>query len=163
MIMLTVWGLQGGWHLQRDQYLPCINNPCKPQVQIKKAATLVWTVDFLRQSPTLTNRTYTVFLSTSVISATSSTTLQPDCSMESFLNHQDRVWSFPSQCNTISEHFSRALQHKPQGVCGGGVTIYEALALLSHNFPLQSATRVSEGIQTAEKTRRSLLMLFVLF
>lgn len=120
MIMLTFCGLQGGWYLQRDLYLPCINNPCKSQMQIKKAVTLVWTVDFLCQSSTLTYHTCSVFLSTSVISATSSTTLQPDYSMEPFLNYQDRVFSFPSPCNTISDHFSRALQHKSQGVCGCG-------------------------------------------
>lgn len=39
MIAPTACGPPSGWYLQRDQYLPCINNPCKPQMQIKKAVT----------------------------------------------------------------------------------------------------------------------------
>lgn len=40
MKILLVCGLLGGCCLQRDPYLLCINNPYKPQTQIKKAATL---------------------------------------------------------------------------------------------------------------------------
>lgn len=41
MTMLSVCGLLGGWYVQRDPYLPCINNPYKPQMQIKKASNFI--------------------------------------------------------------------------------------------------------------------------
>lgn len=85
-IKLTVCGLLGGWYAKRDQYLLrkennliSIGNPCKPQTQIKQAATFSGVHrGFSSPVSHLTYSTRMVLLNIYIAAVTSSITLPLD-------------------------------------------------------------------------------------